>query len=129
MADASSYYRDKVANLIRGGGAGVNFTAPSAVYVKLHTGAPGLAATSNASAETTRQEIQFGAASSGVITSTTTPTWSSWSAGTETISHISVWDASTSGNALWTAQLTASKTVSNGDTFRLNAGDVTFTAA
>jgi hypothetical protein len=35
---------------------------------------------------------------------------------TETISHISVWDASTAGNLLWTAALTTSKAVVNTDT-------------
>lgn len=90
------------------------FTAPAATYIKLHTGDPGAAATSNASGVTTRQSATFSAASSGAIALSNAPAFSM--TGTETISHISVWDASSAGNLLWTAALTASKSVVSGDT-------------
>jgi hypothetical protein len=38
---------------------------------------------------------------------------------TETISHISVWDASSAGNFLFSAALTTPKSVNNGDTLNL----------
>jgi hypothetical protein len=50
-----------------------------------------------------------------------TLSWSSWSAGTETISHISIWDNVSAGNVLWTGALSSSKTVNNGDTLNITS--------
>lgn len=101
---------------------GTAFTAPATTAVKLHTGDPGSAATANASAETTRKALTWSSASSGskAITSTL-PSWASWSAGSETITHISVWDSTTAGNFLFSAALTASKSITNGDTLNLTS--------
>lgn len=118
----SDYAENKVVDHSLGTSA---WTMPTGVYVKLHTGDPGEAGTANASAETTRVEITFGAASGGTATSSNTPTWSTWSAGSETLTHISLWDASTAGNCLYTAALTASKAVANGDDFELSSSTVT----
>lgn len=97
-----------------------SFPTAGTVFVRLHTGDPGAAGTANSSAVTTRSAATFGsAASGGVGTMTNTPSWSM--TGTETISHISLWDASTSGNFLWSVALTASKAVSNGDTLNLSS--------
>lgn len=84
-------------------------------YVKLHTGDPGAAGTSNASAETDRQAVTFGAPSAGSMTASAVQ-WTAWDAGAETISHVSLWTASTAGTFLQSAALAASKAVSNGDT-------------
>jgi hypothetical protein len=46
-----------------------------------------------------------------------------------TVSHVGVFDALTSGNLLGWAALTASKTVSSGDVFRFDAGDLDITLA
>lgn len=95
-----------------------NYTAPANVYVKLHTGDPGSAGTSNASAETTRKQLAFGAPSGGAIVSSAV-SWTNWTAGSETITHFSIWDASTAGNFLQSGALSASKAVANGDTLNL----------
>ena len=102
--------------------SGTTFTAPANTYVKLHTGDPGSAGASNTSANTTRVVLAWSAASSGskAITSTL-PSWASWASGTETISHISIWDNLTAGNFLFSAALTTSKTVTNGDTLNLTS--------
>jgi hypothetical protein len=97
------------------------FTAPTNVYVKLHTGDPGSAGTSNASGTTTRAVVTWSAASAGSKAMSGTLSWASWAAGTETISHISIWDNSTAGNFLWSGALAASKTVNNGDTLQITA--------
>lgn len=94
-----------------------NYTAVTA-HAKLHTGDPGSAGTSNASAETTRKSLSFGAPSSGSMVASVV-SWASWSAGTETITHFSLWDASTNGNFLISGTLSASKTPTNGDTLNL----------
>lgn len=101
--------------------AGTAFTAPTNVYVKLHTGDPGAAGTANASAETTRKQITWSAAASGSKSMNGTLSWTSWAAGTETISHISIWDNSTAGNVLWSGQLSSNKTVNNGDTLNITS--------
>lgn len=92
----------------------------AATWVKLHTGDPGSAGTANASAVTTRSQATFAAATSGALALTgTSPSWSMTT--TETISHISVWSASTSGTFHWSAALSASKSVANGDTLTLTS--------
>lgn len=106
---------NKILDHLRGGTA---WTQPSGLHVKLHTGDPGATGASNASAVTTRSQATFSAASSGAIALTgTNPSWSMTAS--ETISHISVWDASTSGNFLWSAALASAKSVVNGDTLTL----------
>lgn len=87
-------------------------------YLKAHTGDPGSAGTSNASAETTRKALTYGAPSAGSMVATAV-TWTSWSAGSETISHVSEWDASSSGNFIESGALAASKSVTNGDTLSI----------
>jgi len=103
----------------------VAFTAPAATYIKLHTGDPGAAATANVSAVTTRQSATFSAASSGALALSNAPAFSMTA--TETISHISVWDASSAGNLLFTAALTTSRNVVNGDTLTFNTLGVSLT--
>lgn len=100
---------------------GTAFTAPATVYVKLHTADPGSAGTTAASANTTRAAVTWSAASGGSKAMSGTLSWASWAAGTETISHISIWDNSTAGNFLWSGALSASKTVNNGDTLNITS--------
>lgn len=121
----SNYLEDLVANALRGGGNGVNITAPAAVYAKLHTGDPGEAGTSNPATETTRQAVTFGASSGGVIALSNSPSWTNV-AGTETYSHISLWDDVSAGNCLGSGALAAPKAVVAGDTFNLTALTYTF---
>lgn len=99
----------------------------AAIYVKLHTGDPGSAGTANASAETTRKLAAFSAASGGSKALNGTLSWTSWSAGTETISHVSIWSASTAGTFYGSGALGSSKVVNNGDTFNLTALTVSLT--
>lgn len=121
----SDYLEDAVANTLRGGGNGVSFTAPAAVYAKLHTGDPGENGTSNAAGETTRQAIESGASSGGVISLSNAPSWTNVST-SETYSHISLWDHISAGNCLGSGALTTPKVVTAGDTFNLTALTYTF---
>lgn len=123
---ASNYLENAFANALRGGGNGTSFTAPAAVYAKLHTGDPGEDGTSNAAGNTSRQAVEFGAASNGVISLTNTPSWTNVST-TETYSYVSLWDNSTAGNCLGSGALTAGVSVTAGDTFTLTALTVTLT--
>jgi hypothetical protein len=104
----------------------VAFTAPAAQWVKLHISDPGSAGANGAAAVTTRSQLTFAAASGGALALTSTlPSWSMTT--TETISHISVWSASSAGTFYYSAALTVSKAVVNGDTLTLNTLGFSFT--
>lgn len=124
----SNYLEEQILRALRGGGNGTSFTAPTAVYLKLHTGDPGEDGTANAATETTRQACACGAPSNpgGTMTNSADVRWTNVAA-RETYSYVSAWDASTAGNPLLIGQLTAPRDVAAGDTFVLAAGDVTFT--
>jgi hypothetical protein len=100
-----------------------NYTAPTAIWLKLHLGDPGAAGTSNAATETTRQQAAFSAASAGAITTSADLTWTNVST-TETITHWSAWDDETAGNFICSDDLAASKALTAGDTFSIAAGDL-----
>lgn len=113
----SNYAELKVLDHLTGRAA---WTAPSAVYLKLHTGTPGEDGTTNAATEATRKAVTFSAAASGSIASNATVTWTNVST-TETYSHWSLWDASTAGNCLWYGALSSSAAVTAGDTFEITS--------
>lgn len=101
--------------------------ANAAVWVKLHTGDPGSAGTSNAATETTRQQATFGsAAASRAISNTAVIEWLNVST-TETYTWISLWTASTAGTFLGRDDLSSSAAVTAGDTFRIPIGDLDLT--
>ena len=95
----------------------------AAVYVQLHTGDPGAAGTSNVATESTRKQASFAAASAGAITTDAALEWTNVAA-TETITHVSLWDASSGGNFLGSDDLSSSAALTAGDTFRIPAGDL-----
>ena len=108
-------------------------TRPTAWYVALYTAAPsdsggGTEVSGNGYS---RQTVAFGAAATpGGTTSNTgavsfTASGGSWG----TITHMGIFDASTSGNLLWHGALTASKTVGDGDTLEFAIGNIDLTLA
>lgn len=106
---------------------GAAFTQPSEVYVQLHTGDPTAAGTSNVASETTRIEVSsFAAASNKSKASSAQVQWTNIDAGgtSEVISHISLWDAATSGNCLDYGALASNVTVSEGGTLTFASGDI-----
>jgi hypothetical protein len=118
-------------NTVRGGAAGSSYTAPSAVYVQLHTSTgAGSAGTSNVSSVTTRPAATFGAASAGAISLSNVPAWASW-AGTnnEVVTGVSFWDAASGGNFLWSANFGTSVTMVTGATLQLTSSSLTLTTA
>ncbi len=103
-------------------------TFDSGHYAQLHTGDPGAAGTSNASAETDRKLWDFADASGGSKSAQgTMPSWTTWDAGPETISHISTWSASSGGTFKYSYALTASKNVTNGDDLNVTSHTVAIT--
>jgi hypothetical protein len=107
-----------LANAMLNGIRGTAFNN-AATHIALHVGDPGAAGTTNPSAVTVRQAATFAAAATGAIALSASPT--AWNmTASESITHISVWSASTAGSFLWSAALSVSKTVANGDTLTLN---------
>lgn len=103
----------------------VAFTAPAGTFIKLHTADPGAAGATAASVVTTRVAATFSAASAGVIALSNAPAFAMTA--TETITHISVWDAVTVGTFLWSTVLTTAKSVVNTDTLTINTCTVSLT--
>ena len=101
---------------------GTTFTGIANVYVKLHTGDPGASgATAAAAGSTTRVAITWSAASSGAIAMTgTAPSWTNGGT-TETLSHVSFWDATSAGNFLGSAALSSTQSWSSGNVYTLSS--------
>lgn len=108
---------------------GTAFTAPANTYAKLHIGDPGAAGASNPSANTTRVILAWGSANGSAVKAlvATFPVWAAWAAGSETISHISVWDNLTAGNYLYSFALNTPRAMLNGDTLTLTSHSFTLT--
>ena len=97
------------------------------VYMKLHTGDPGAAGSSNAATETTRKSVSFGAPAApaaGVVTISNDAQvqWTSIS-GSQDATHYSLWDDPTAGNYLGSGLITASAYTA-GDTLTFAVGDI-----
>lgn len=107
-------------NAIRSGGS--SMTVVAGTFVKLHTGDPGAAGAGNAAVgSTTRVAVTQAAAASGAIAQNgTAPVWTNGGT-SETITHVSVWDASTAGNFLYSAALSASQAWVSTNTFTLTS--------
>ncbi len=116
----SNFLEDELLDHVFGGAA---YTAPTNIYVKLHTGDPGEDCTANAATETTRVEATFGTSSGGTISNDAAVEWTNVST-TETYSHGSLWDNSTAGNCLGAGAFGSSVAVTAGDNFTIPIGDL-----
>lgn len=129
MSAASDYLENK---LLDHSLATTTFTAPGAVYVGLHTGSPGDAddgANEVSGGSYARQSATFGAASSGTASTSATITFPAATASWGTISHISIYDASSAGNLLFHGAVTTSKAIESGDTFQISSGNLSISLA
>ena len=104
------------------------YTSPSTVYVALYTVAP--------TDSTTGTEVSGGGYARQSASFTTTGNAATNASGFEyptatgnygTVVAVAILDASSSGNMLAYATLSASKTISTGDVFRIPAGDLDIT--
>lgn len=104
------------------------YTSPSTVYVGLFTSSPSEdgSGTEVSGGSYARQSGAFTTSGNTATTSaaiefpTATGSWG-------TITHIGIYDASSAGNLLAYAALTASKAIASGDVFRIPAGDIDIT--
>lgn len=108
-------------------------TRPTAWYIGLFTAAP-----SDTGGGTEVSGSAYARVATGTITvSGTSPTTATNSAAIEfaaasggnwgTITHAAIFDASTSGNMIAWAALTTSRTINDGDVFRIPASSLTVT--
>lgn len=125
MSAASNYLELKLLDHALGTTA---FTAPAAVYVGLFTSNPTDAGTGTEVSGNgyARKAATFAAASNGSASTNATITFDAASGGNwGTITHIGIFDASTSGNLLFHGAVTTSKTIEDGDTFQISSGNLT----
>jgi hypothetical protein len=135
MAAFSNYLEDQITNWI----AGTSMTAPTATFVQLYNGDPtdtGLGGTPIVIATAARTSIASGAGSwtrgtggNGTITNASAFTITTSATATASATHVTVWDASASGNLLFFGQLTTAKTVASGDEVKFNIAGLTLTVA
>jgi hypothetical protein len=93
-------------------------------FIQLHTGDPGAAGTSNVAGNATRKSVSFGTPANGLMSNDAAITWSSGEVDTsEDYTHVSLWDASTSGTFLGSGLMTANAVVI-GDQFTIPIGDL-----
>lgn len=125
MSAFSNYLETKILDHVFGG---VNYTAPSTLYLALYTVAPTDTGggTEVSGGSYARQTVAFTVSgdtasnNAAVEWPTATGTWG-------TVVAIGVFDALTSGNLLAYGNLTSPKTVASGDVFRVPSGDLDIT--
>ena len=113
------------------------YTAPVTIYVGLWTAALTDASTGSTASEVsggsyarvavTNNATNFPAASAGAKSNGTAVTFPAATASWGTVTHVGLLDAATTGNMLAWADLTTSKTISDGDTASFAVGDIDFT--
>src|SRR5688500_8087906 len=114
MADnLTNYSENKLLDHLLGEAA---YTMPT-TYVGLFTAAPGEAGggTEVSGGSYARQALSVGAAASGASSNDAAVTFPTASASWGTVTHVGIFDASTSGNLLMYGTLASSKTVASGD--------------
>ena len=103
-------------------------TRPTAWYAALFTSAPSDAGggTEVSGGAYARQAVTF-SVSGNTATNSGAIEYPTATAGYGTVTHVGVFDASSGGNLIAYAALTASKTIDTGDVLRLPAGDLDVT--
>ena len=108
-------------------------TRPTAWYVALYTVAPSDSGggTEVSTGGYARQTVAFAAATSGAGTTSNTGdvSWTASGAGFGTVVAIGIHDAVSGGNLLWHGNMTASKTIADGDTLEFSTGNIDLTLA
>lgn len=126
MAEFTDYLENKIIDHMLRNQA---YTPPATIYLALFT-----TATSDAGGGTevsggsyARQAVSLSAASGGASENSADITFPTATADWGTVTHVALMDALTGGNMLMHTPLDASKTVNNGDSFKINAGDLDVT--
>ena len=126
MAEFSDFLEDKIIDHMLRNQA---YTPPTTVYVALFT-----TPTNDAGGGTevsgggyVRQAVTLSAASGGASSNSADVTFPQATADWGTVSHLAIMDSESGGEMLMHTILDASKTINNGDTFKINTGDLDIT--
>lgn len=121
----SNYLETKVLDHVFGGTA---YTAPSTLYLALFTANPNEdgSGTEVSGGGYARQSVAF-TISGNTASNTAAVEYPTATANYGTVSHVGIYDASSSGNLIAYAALTSSKTIETGDVFRVPTGDLDIT--
>jgi hypothetical protein len=144
--NASDYLESKLLNHIFANNGGSEYNtagglpADNSIYVSLHTTAGPLDDNSGTGTEITlgsyarsnaSNALTWTVSQAGGVTTATNDQAIPFPQATANydgeVTHIGIYDASTSGNLLFHGALTVAKTVTTGDTFQINAGALTIT--
>ena len=128
MAEMSNYLENA---LINGTLRGTTYTAPTTTYLALYTSDPTDADTGTevSGGSYVRQPITMGAPSNGVSTNSAAIEYPQCTADWGIVAYVGIRDALTSGNLLYHTALDTSKTIANGDIFKITAGNLSVTLA
>jgi len=128
MAEISNYLENA---LINGTLRGSSYTAPTTTYLALYTSDPTDADTGTevTGGSYVRQAITFSAPSNGATSNSSAIEFPQCTADWGIITHVGIRDAVTTGNLLYHTPLDASKTISNGDIFKITSSNLSVTLA
>lgn len=123
MAEMSNYLENALINATL---RNTSYTSPTTTYLALYTSDPTDADTGTeiTGGSYVRQSITFGAPSNGTSTNSAAVEFPQATADWGVISYVGIRDAVTSGNLLYHTALDASKTINNGDVFKITAGNL-----
>jgi hypothetical protein len=123
MAEMSNYLENALINAVL---RNTSYTSPTTTYLALYTSDPTDADTGTeiSGGSYARQAITFGAPSNGTSTNSAAVEFPQATADWGIISHVAIRDAVTSGNLLFHTALDASKTINNGDVFKITTGNL-----
>jgi hypothetical protein len=128
MAEMSNYLENALVNATL---RNTSYTSVATIYVALFTTDPtdagsGTEVTGGAYARTS---VTFAAPSNGASASSADVTFPTCTLTWGTVTHIGLYDASTSGNLLYHTPLDTSKLIETGDIFKIASGSLTVTLA
>lgn len=127
----SDFLENEVLDHVLGNSA---YSAPATVYIALYTvdpsdagGGTEVTGGSYARVAVTNNGTNWPAASGGSKSNGTDFTFPTASAGWGVVTAMGIFDAATSGNLLYWAELTTDKTINSGDTAKFSIGDLVVT--
>jgi hypothetical protein len=128
MSELSNFLENKFLDITLNSATAYNVTTP---YLALFSTDPTDAGSGTECSWTgyARQSMSFGAASSGTASTDAAITFPAVAGSDVTITHIGIYDASSSGNLLYHTPLDASKTLSADDVMSVASAGISVTMA
>jgi hypothetical protein len=128
MAEMSNFLENELYDHVLRASA---YTAPTNIYVSLHTADPTDAGTGTevSGGSYARTAVTMGAPTNGSGTNSADVQFPQATADWGNVSHIAIWDATTAGNMLFHTPLDTTKNITTGDVFKIASGSLTVTFA